>query len=502
MCCKEPLCLQHAHCTRHAQHPTLWKVIDTDAYAGALPGVTELRDGIIRELEAELAREEQQAAAAATAAAAASSTGGTWVAQRAAGAAASVGAGGRSTAGSLLAAAPAAVRGSRGGSYAAAPGEFTFETVRRRAKRSAAEAAAAATRSGIRGAEGGGGFAADEDVGDDGDGGGGGSSPPTSFAQETAGERRQGEPELVWRLPGAASVSGSGAPEANDTRSPTSALAARGGSVAALRGEPAEAVASAARVGMDSGLAAGPAPVLTGPAAGVRATVVELLTKALQHGTGTDLRTAAFTEYIEPTPARTGAAATDASAAASAADSADGDAGLTAFLARKAAQELADTLSLTPSGALAVAGQVEASLWEACGGATANEDYRVTASSLAHNLRAPRSTHLRLQLLGGRLGPGQLVEAALRSPEELLDPEARRSLAAARSAAAAIVGGSDGYMPATFRCPACGGRDTEYRLQDAAQSRKAETWGQGGDAAGGVGVRCRECGNVWTRDSL
>lgn len=53
-CCKQPLCLLHAHCTRHALHPAMWRIINRAEHARTAAGVEAVRAAVIAQLESDL----------------------------------------------------------------------------------------------------------------------------------------------------------------------------------------------------------------------------------------------------------------------------------------------------------------------------------------------------------------------------------------------------------------------------------------------------------------
>lgn len=65
-CCKTPFCLLHAHCTRHALHPSMWRVINKAEHARTLGSVDSIRSAAITQLELDLKAAEDDLAAAAT----------------------------------------------------------------------------------------------------------------------------------------------------------------------------------------------------------------------------------------------------------------------------------------------------------------------------------------------------------------------------------------------------------------------------------------------------
>lgn len=61
-CCRQPFCLLHAHCSRHALHPAMWRVLNKAEHARTVAAVDAFRASAIAQLEADLEAAESRLA--------------------------------------------------------------------------------------------------------------------------------------------------------------------------------------------------------------------------------------------------------------------------------------------------------------------------------------------------------------------------------------------------------------------------------------------------------
>lgn len=546
-CCGAEFCLLHAHCTRHSQHPSLWKIIDKAEYNKTQETVTKFRLSVISALEAELeALEKLQAAELMVAAPAALSGGAGGDAAAAAAVAAPEDAGGPSTKRRKVT--PAAERDA--GSRISAP--FARRTVRV-AEDEDEGGAAGPTFASIRAAtmqaarqqhkqQHSADSAAPEDwmVA-------AGLAPPSAPSatlsrevdmSDVVSDLEEGEETaqlpapLSLRLTPAASSGEAGeGDEEGEVRSNVDAGGGdfagswarretqlssmwRVGSIGSASAASAAAAASASPTAAASPLVAAaraPAAMLIAPAdplsgASVRSSVLSALNRALKEGNAADIASGGLYESALTTALQ---------------------AGRERSLAEKMARETAETQVLRPAVVQAFATRIEAALQDiyppppasegaaaasssaasasaspnagaAAGGTgTVSAEYRQRARALLAALRDPRNTGLRQQLFGGELQPLRLVQL---DAAELAPDTVQAEWADLQHAADAAATLRDAYTAEADKpCPHCGvtGGLAYQHISGLRDIRKAEIWGGSGADEVKIAYRCDRCGKTW-----
>jgi hypothetical protein len=219
------------------------------------------------------------------------------------------------------------------------------------------------------------------------------------------------------------------------------------------------------------------------PSLGTRAAVVSMLATALREGLRADGR--------GRLPALAGTA---------------GDVG--SALAQRTRAEAAAPLTLGDAALSALAGRIEVEMYARDGPNRGEEEeasewYRDRARDLLVAFRHPSNTFLRQAVIAGVVAPGRLaaMDAAALAP-----PEAQ----AARTAAEGelIHGGDLEAAAPVWReggaeelCPSCGavGTSQYLPLSDTRDIRKAEIWGGASNDEAVVRVRCSACGSTWRK---
>jgi hypothetical protein len=527
-CCGTELCLTHAYCTNHCQHPSLWKVIDKTEYANTKEAVQKARASIISALEAELAHletlraKEQDEANEALAQAAAAAVQDLPAAKRR-----------RTT--------PHEEASSQSQSDPSKPTfssvrQTLMETARRQAaaearqeeyaaRRRSEEEAASASSAQKRKPEAweiAAGLAVATDGGDDMDIISGGNDmegvegvegaasifvPSASTAASAAaakvaedGEITDGEggadtSSFVRRETHISSVWRVRAPASSPSASPSPSASASASAASAAVASPVAASPPAATTPTASIVAADP---LSG--ASVRASVLSALIRSLRDGSAADAASNRAHAEAYQRAIASGAEPT---------------------LAARMARETAEAHVVRPAVVNAFGSRVEQALFEAypaaaastaggsgSGGGGAEEasdapsqqnvsaEYRQRARALIAALKDPRNYALRDRLLGGDLAPLRLVQL---DSSELVPSEVREAKQAMRMDAQRDGQLTDAFMAASdVPCKSCGSmKEVEYHyISGVRDIRKAEIWGSGDDDVK-VQYRCKSCGASW-----
>ena len=447
----------HTWCTRHAGHPSLWRILDAALYASSQPLVGGLLDKVIAKLEADLRAAEAVSADDGTSAA--SSSSGSRLRQF-------------TPADGDASAAPAV--GLPGGGIVpalkrrAAP-RLTMMQLRERTEAEARarvarmqQAAQEPVQPVPHAAAAGPAVVPDEASMDD--------DPYTRRRSVGSNMWRYRAPEVVAAAGEEDSRAIAGSEEAASEdpghgRSPTRGLSPPPAAAAAVpRRWPPSEVAAIGGVGSST-----------------RSAVVGLLTRALREGRDSDVQAQAQSRASVADSSRVQLASTAAKALSAATDALSSNGALSA---------------LAPPALFAIAGALEAALHRLL--VVGTSLYSERARALVHALRDPRNASLRAGLLGGDTAPDFFATCA---SEELAPAQVRAQHAQLREPA---VLESDGrpWIRASFSCDSCGATDSEWAaVVGQRDASKADIWG-GGDGSAVFEVRCRECGATWQKDNV
>jgi hypothetical protein len=140
--------------------------------------------------------------------------------------------------------------------------------------------------------------------------------------------------------------------------------------------------------------------------------------------------------------------------------------------------------------------QIEQAVFRLAGeNLTAASPYYEKAKNLIFALSGSANTSLRRRILSGDLAAfalASLPSHMVASDEVLAERERIRSHYLMASA------DSRQWLPASFRCEACGCMDTEKsELSTERDIRKTEVWGSSGNEESRAFIRCRKCGSEW-----
>lgn len=453
-CCKINLCLRHVHCTKHAAHPSLWKVTNPTEHAKQATDVDKFIQKVTTQLEADLQTAQSREDAGVGAGAAAGSN-----RKR------------KFTPLDESASAPLVALPSKRSmaADAAAKPRMTMEELRLRtieearakeisqqvakAQHQTIISAPAATASSVAAAE----------------------PEEMDIDEDPYARRKSTGSRPMWMV-----GSSTGGSSSSSSASQPNAIGATAEHNARDREQLRASMTAAA---WDTALSA---------PGGTRGTVVALLAKALQ--AGRDIDAHASDDTVKPS-----------SSSASALDS--------SAIQQAASRELAQTLaSLTPQALHSLAVLIEAAVYEAHPAAADSADasdegsstgalsiaYKDRSRAIMHALREPRNMLLRSRVFSGDLAPYVLATCPT---DDLAPPEEQ----AARSALSAPVRGDLGgnWLQASYRCDNCGSHDTEYQpVAGQRDIRKAEVWGTGDSGNVAFSVRCKNCGSEWHRENI
>lgn len=442
--------MKHWHCTKHAAHTSLVKILDATEYARTTQSVDKFLAKVISQLEAELRSAEAEDAAALAALSNSESLDNSGRKRR------FTPADGDASAAPLVALPAASLARKR--KPDAAP-KLTMEDLR---KRTMATAQAKAELPGSAKAS----LSLASEVSSDHQA----SDTARVDIDEDPYARRQSVGSKLW-------VAG------NDSKQrppdPQQQLAA--GSASASAGAPV-------RVNLPAFDAPMHAP------GGTRGTVIDLLAKSLTEGRDADVRATIASAAAAAHPSLSISTALDRAATVELARSLQ-------ELTPQALRALATAVEAATHEALASSDAMEVDEGEqtAPRASQLSVAYKDRSRALMHALRDPRNAALRSRLFAGEADPHFLATA----PAYDLAPETVRAAHAALMAEPPRGDLGGNWVPVALRCGGCGSTDTEYQQVSAQRDiRKAEVWGTsaGDDAA--FEVRCKVCGSSWYRDNI